>query len=120
MLGQFQDESAIAPLLAKYTTLGDPVLAALASYNGPAKEHVVEAYKSLMNSADTKGRLAIINKLVDVDPATAAPLLAAYVGDSDVTVHTTAIGRLADLRYEPAIAAIVERLREDPTRRRRR
>jgi HEAT repeat protein len=114
VLGQFQDESAIAPLLAKYTTLGDPVLAALASYNGPTRERVVEAYKSLMSSADTKGRMAIINKLVDVDPATAAPLLAAYVGDSDATVRTAAIGLLADLRYEPAIAPIVERLRDDP------
>jgi HEAT repeat protein len=90
------------------------VLAALASYNGPTRERVVEAYKSLMSSADTKGRMAIINKLVDVDPATAAPLLAAYVGDSDATVRTAAIGLLADLRYEPAIAPIVERLRDDP------
>src|SRR5258706_14625410 len=69
VLGQYQDESAIAPLLAKYTTLGDPVLAAVASYRGTSKERVGEAYRSLMGSAGTKGRVAIIGKLVDGETA---------------------------------------------------
>src|SRR5258706_15698809 len=111
VLGQYQDESAIAPLLAKYTALGDPVLAALASYRGTSKERVVEAYRSLMSSADTKGRMAIIGKLVDVDPASAAPLLMTFVGDGDPIIRTAAISTLAELKYEPAIPAIVERLR---------
>jgi HEAT repeat protein len=114
VLGQYQDESAIAPLLAKYTTLGDPVLAALASYRGTSKERVVEAYRSLMSSADTKGRMAIIGKLVDVDPASAAPLLMTFVGDGDLVIRTAAISTLAELKYEPAIPLIVERLRDDP------
>jgi HEAT repeat protein len=113
LLGQYKEESAIGPLVAKYPTLGDVVVSALAAYGNSSKEKVVEAYKSLMGSGDPKRQLAIMTKLVQADPASAAPMLGAYVADGDLLVRTTAINLLGELKYEPAIPAIVDRLRED-------
>ena len=114
LLGQYREESAIAPLVSKYPVLGDVVLAALAQYRSDAKDKVVEAYKGLLNGSETKTRTELLGKLVQIDRGNVGSLLAECVNDGDAQVRATAMELLGEIRYEPAVSAIVERLRDDP------
>jgi HEAT repeat protein len=115
LLGQYREESAITPLVSKYPVLGDVVLEALAQYRSDAREKVVEGYKGLLGgAADGKTRRELLAKLVRNDPGNAGPLLADALNDGDAQVRAAAMELLATTRYEPAVPAIVERLREDP------
>jgi HEAT repeat protein len=117
-LAQYKDESAIEPLAAAHGRVGEPVLAALAGYGPEARERVAQAYRQIVSAAgDPKVRAGVLAGLSGADAAAiaaAAPVLVEYVADADAEVRAAAIRRLGEMRYEPALPALIDRLRDDP------
>jgi HEAT repeat protein len=114
VLTQYKDESAVDPLLAKVNTLGDPALVALAAHSKVAPAKLAEGYKQIVQQApDPKLRPAILERIVELDPANAGPMLTMYVADAELDLRTLAMQHLAELKYAPAAEPIAERLRDD-------